>query len=396
MTERLYYTDPTILEFDATIVKEIHHSGRVTTICDRTAFYPTSGGQLFDLGTLNGVPIVEVVEDDSGEIAHVTVGAVGRVGSQVHGRVEAARRWKNRQMHTAQHILSQSFVRAFGLETVSVHLGEEYAAVELDTAELTPEQLTSIEFDSNEVIAANLAVDILFLSAAEASGLPLRKIPDREGTVRVIKIGQFDWSACGGTHCSRTGEVGLIKIIGVERMRGKALVKFLSGVQAVADYRNRFDATDRLTRSLSCGVSDLGTKIEHLIEENKTLRREVAVLIKEVIPARASKMAITADRSGTVPLLFEAISDGESELAGNLASEISQQIGGLAAICSGDKLYIAVSPESGLHAGNLAKELASKHSLRGGGGPRAAQIGGVDFSSISQYRESIMEIIRRV
>jgi alanyl-tRNA synthetase len=396
MTERLYYTDPTILEFDATIVQETQDGGRVMTYCDRSAFYPTSGGQLFDLGTLNDVPVIEIVEDGSGEVAHITAGGVGPIGSRVHGRVDAVRRWKNRQMHTAQHIVSQSFIRAFGLETVSVHLGEDYASVELDAAELSSELIAAVESHANELIAANLKVEILFVPPAVASGMPLRKVPGREGTIRVIKIGEFDWSACGGTHCNRTAEVGLIKIIGLERMRGKTLVKFLSGVQAVADYHNRFETTDRLTRSLSCGVSDLEANIEKLVEKNKSLRREVAVLIKEVTPVRASKMAITADRSGKVPLLVEAILEDESEAAGGLASEVAMQIGGLAAICSGGKLHIAVSETSGLNAGNIAKEFAAILSLRGGGGPRVAQIGGVDSSNIKQYRTIILEMISRV
>ncbi len=396
MTERLYYTDPTILEFDTTIVRETQDSGRVLTFCDRSAFYPTSGGQLFDLGTLNDVQVVDVVEDDSGEVAHITDGSVGTVGSRVKGRVDAARRWKNRQMHTAQHILSQSFIRLFGLETVSVHLGEEYATVELETSELSDAQRTKVELHANEIVAANLKVDILFVSPIEAAAMPLRKVPEREGTIRVIKIGEYDWSACGGTHCCNTAEVGLIKIIGIERMRGKVLVKFLSGVLAIADYRNRFEATDRPSRLLSCGVSDLEANIKKLVDENKSLRRDVAVQNRELIPVRASKLAIASDRSGKIPLLVVAISDGESEMAGGLAVEVALQIGGLAAICSGGKFHFATSETSGLNAGNIAKEFAVKMSLRGGGGPRAAQIGGVFASDIEQYRIVILEIITGV
>ncbi|MBI5266154.1 MAG: hypothetical protein HY851_02865 [candidate division Zixibacteria bacterium] len=392
-TERLYYTDPALLEFEGRVIHTERSGHRIRTVLDRSAFYPTSGGQLCDTGTLAERSVVEVVEGDDGQVIHITESEVGPPGSTVRGVVNHSRRWKNRQMHTAQHILSQTFIKLFDLDTVSVHLGEEYGAVELNGDQITADQLERAEGYAGDIIAANLPVEIRFVSPEEAAGLPLRKVPTREGTIRVIQIGEFDWSACGGTHCVRTAEVGLLKIIGVERMRGRALVRFLSGVQAIADYRQRFQASDMLSRTLSCGIPDLAPRVEKLLAENKDLRKQSGDLFRELIPIRAEALARCAERSGRLAMLVEAYDDADS--ASPLASEIAVRIEGLAMIVTGDKAMFAVAEGAGLHAGNIAKEFASRAGLRGGGGPKAAQVGGADRSRLEEYRAIIREILSR-
>ncbi len=393
ITERLYYSDPTLLEFDGTVVRSVREGDRALTVLDRSAFYPTSGGQLFDVGTLNGVPVVEVTEGEDGEVIHISGAEIAGAGGSVHGVVDYSRRWKNRQMHTAQHILSQSFIALFELDTVSVHLGEEYGAIEFGSSEIVYDQFEQAELFANAVVARNLSVDILFVSPAEAARLPLRKVPGRDGVVRVIRIGDFDWSACGGTHCTSTSEVGLIKIVGMERVRSRALVKFLSGVQAIADYQARFRATDTLNRTLSCAVSDLATNVGKLQTDNKEYRRRIVDLQKELIPIRAARLAFQADRSRKFPLLVLEVDCPDT--AGLLASEVANQIQGLVAFVVDGKLLIAVSDQSSLHAGNIAREIAGRTGLRGGGSPKAAQIGGADRSHLEEYRSIMIEVISR-
>jgi alanyl-tRNA synthetase len=390
-TERLYYTDPTLLEFEGCVVHTYREGEHARTVLDRSAFYPTSGGQLCDTGSLAGVAVIDVVEAESGDVIHVTAEEPGGIGATVRGLIDQSRRWRNRQMHTAQHILSQTFIRLWGLETVSVHLGEGYGAVELNSAEIGSSQIEQAEQYAGEIVAANLPVDSRFVSAEEAAGLPLRKVPERAGTIRVIQIGEFDWSACGGTHCLRTAEVGVLKIIGVDKMHGRVLVRFLSGVQAIADYSQRFHTTDTLSRTLSCGISDLAPRIDKLQAENKELRKQAVDLLKELTPVRADALALRAERSGKVPVLIDVYSDADS--AAQLAAGVAGRIHGLAVIVTGGKALIAVSDDAGLHAGNIAKEFASRAGLRGGGGPKAAQVGGADPSRLDEYRLLFMEIV---
>ncbi len=393
MTERLYYTDPALIEFDATIVDTRDEGDRFVTKLDRSAFYPTSGGQLSDRGTLGDSSILDVQESDDGEVLHYSQTSPGVVGQTVKGLVDNERRWRNRQMHTAQHIVSQTAVRLFDAETVSVHLGDEYGAVELDCAELPPDQIDKLEARVNQIIRDNARVDILFVTTEEAKSLPVRKFPSREGNIRVIRIGEYDWSACGGTHCHNTAEVGLVKFVGVEKMRGRTLLRFLSGAQAIADYRNRFDVTDRLSKQQSCAVTDLAGKFDKLQEENRQLRKDVTALLRELTPQKAEKLVATAEQFGTIPTVIGQVHPSEQEIAGTLASEVAGRIGGVAILACNDKWLLATDTNSGQHAGNIAKSLSARFGLRGGGSATAAQIGGTAQIDIDQLKAAVREIL---
>jgi alanyl-tRNA synthetase len=230
LTDRLYYHDPDLLEFEAVISSVHKREAKVGTVLDRSAFYPTSGGQLHDIGRLNGVAVIDVEEDEDGQVVHVTESTVGEVGRRIQGAVDAERRWRHRQQHTAQHILSALCANLYNAETVSVHLGESYGAVELDVPAVSDSDMTQLEAEANRVVREAQPVEILLLSPEEAQRLALRRPPAREGIIRIIKTGELDWSACGGTHCRNTAQVGLIKLAGTEKLRGHCVVRFLAGV----------------------------------------------------------------------------------------------------------------------------------------------------------------------
>jgi len=393
MTERLYYNDSSLLEFEAKIIDCGEHGTKLFTVLDRSAFYPTSGGQLFDMGVLNGVPVIDVIESDTDEVWHITDKPVGIVGDIARGKVDENRRQRHRQIHTAQHILSQAFVRLYDFETVSVHLGEEYAAVELDTPQVSQKQMEAAEQTANETIQANHLVEVLFVKNSEASNLPLRKVPSKKGALRIIKIGDFDWSACGGTHCNSTAEVGMLKIIGVEKMRGRPLVKFIAGKQAFEDYRNRFSVTDQLTREFTCHVNDLIGKISHLTAENNSMRKEMTQLQKELLPIWADKLAAEANACGKYKLVCQGMDLGDERSTGQLVKLIADRTEGIAALLVSSRLLIAVPTDSGLHAGQLAKQFCELTGLRGGGSAVFAQVGGAEKEKIAYYREIIGKLL---
>ena len=212
-------------------------------------------------------------------------------GDRVSGRVDEKRRWDNRQKHTAQHILSQAFIRLFEFESVSVHLGEEYAAIELSSGELSRAQMNEAEDEANRIILENMPVSINVVSSDQAAQLPLRKIPQREDNIRIIQIGDYDWSACGGTHCLSTAEVGIIKIVGSERIRDHSVVRFLAGGQAFSDYKDRYEITDSLSRHLTCAVSDLPDKFDKQTVEVKLLRKQITQMQKELLPSKVAELA---------------------------------------------------------------------------------------------------------
>ena len=393
MTERLYYRDPGLLDFTASIVEQIASEGKFRTRLDRSAFYPTSGGQLFDLGLLNGIPVIEVLESEDGEVWHVSDQPIGIAGETISGAVDRARRSKNRQQHTAQHILSAMFIKLYGFETVSVHLGEEYGAIELSTPNLEPNQLVRVERESNAILQENIPVQIIFASRDEVSRLPLRKAPDRTGEIRVIQIGELDCSACGGTHCSFTAEVGLIKLTGLEKIRNRVQVKFLAGAQALQDYSVRFEVTDTLSRSLTCAVSDLPGIVATLGNESKAARKEVGALQKELLPIRAATLAASVTpHNGRNLVTFEA-GTMDPGISGQLAGLVAENIKGIAVTISDGRFIMAVAAESGLHAGELAKQLGPKCNLRGGGSNKLAQLGGAEASRLNEYKDALLGLI---
>ncbi|MBK7141349.1 MAG: hypothetical protein IPH75_04630 [bacterium] len=392
MTERLYYRDPALLEFEATIISSEKADGRYQTVLDRSAFYPTSGGQLFDTGVLGGVEVLDVIDADD-SVLHITGQSVGEPGRRVAGSVNAARRKMHRQQHTAQHILSQIAVRQYQFETVSVHLGDDYGAIELNTPSIDQSQLDQLETAANEILFANWPVSILFVSGQELDKLPLRKIPSREGELRVIKVGEFDYSACGGTHCNSTAEVGVIKLIGWEKLRGHALVKFVAGSQAIEDYRLRFAVTDSLTKSLTCHLKDLNDKVDKLTGENRDQRKQLGALFKELLPIRADELAATAVTIGALKFVYKAVDGMDATTAGQLGSTVAERINGVALLVADGRLLISVGTGSKLHAGELSKQLSASIGLKGGGSNKAAQLGGADPAKLEEYKAALLSLI---
>lgn len=393
MSERLYYNDSYLLEFEGRITRVEEQEGRFCTRLDRSAFYPTSGGQMHDTGTLGEIAVVDVIELEDGSVGHITVKPVGNIGDEIRGFVDGKRRAAQRRQHSAQHILSRSFGNLFEAKTMSVHLGEEYASVEFDTDSLTPEQLAEGEAVANQIIHESLPIEIMFVDQTEAAKLPLRKIPDREGKIRIIKMGEFEWSACGGTHCRMTSEIGLIKIIGTERIRGRLSVRFLCGDLAIEDYQTRFNVTDSLSRSLTCHVEDLPEKFRKMQNESKQLRKEVTALSKQLLPIQAKELADQADNIGANRVLAMKLDSSQAANASVLATIVAGIINGPVMFAVENRLILGTAEPGKLTAGQIARQLCEKFGLRGGGGKTTAQIGSVDVDSFDLYKAFLCEII---
>jgi uncharacterized protein (TIGR02270 family) len=226
MTDRLYYTDSYLTTFQARVVEKSADGG--TVYLDRTAFYPTSGGQPFDTGSIAGAPVVDVV-DEGERIAHVLGAAVDL--DDVECRIDWPRRFDHMQQHSGQHLLSAVMAELFGIATLSVHFGAASSTLDLDTPSLTADQVRAAETRANEAVFENLPVSVLFADSPEDLGL--RKASDRSGVLRVISIEGLDRSACGGTHVRATGEIGPVLIRKLDKVRGAVRVEFLCGLRAL-------------------------------------------------------------------------------------------------------------------------------------------------------------------
>ncbi len=377
MTERLYYTDPYVREFDAAIVERTSHDGRPAVVLDRTAFYPTSGGQPYDTGSLGDVRVVDVVDRDDGSIVHVIDREVA--AAAVHGTIDWERRFDHMQQHTGQHVLSAAFDRVAGARTESFHLGVDYSTIDLGR-EVVAADVGRAEDEANRVVWDDRPVTIRFATAGEAAALPLRKEPKREGTLRLVDVQEFDLSACGGTHVSRTGAIGTIVVSATERFRGGTRVTFLCGRRAVKGFRALRDAVAGSVRALSVLPADLPAAIERLQGDGKELRRQVKDFQSKVAAQEADALADGATTVGSVRLVAGALAGWDAAGLKTIASRVVERPGHLAVLVSDPApaaIVIARASDLAHDAGALLRAIVARHGGKGGGRPEMAQGGGL-------------------
>ena len=377
MTERLYYNDPYLQEFDATLVDTVSHEGKTALVLDRTAFYPSSGGQPYDVGMFGDVRVLDVVDDDAGRVLHVVDRAPST--TTLHGRVDWTRRFDHMQQHTGQHVLSAAFARLFDVRTESFHMGADYSTIDL-ARDVSAGEIARAEAEANRIVWEDRPVEIRFASADEAASLGLRKESKRGGTLRLIDVHEFDLSACGGTHVARTGAIGIIVISATERVRGGSRVTFLCGGRALTGFRALRDAVAGSVRALSVLPAELPSAIERLQAEGKDLSRQVKDLRGKVAIQEAQELAAAAETVGDTKVVLAALADRNANDLKTIASKIIETPGHVAVLVSdAPPLAIVVARAAGTNvdAGALLRQLVERHGGKGGGRPELAQGGGL-------------------
>lgn len=297
MTQRLYYTDAYTTRFTARIVETTHYRQAPAVVVDQSYFYPTSGGQPHDTGWLRqdgqSVRVVDVVvRPDDNAVLHLLEREWRPNPSQpVSGEIDLPRRHDHMQQHTGQHILSQAFIRLAEAETVGFHLSDKTVTIDLDQAELSDALVEAVETLCNDIIWQDRPVTFREVSHQEAARLPLRKVPNgRDGKLRLIEITDFDLTACGGTHVRRTGEVGLLKIIKLERRGGQTRVEFACGRRALLDYRQKNEIMQQLSATLTTGFDELVPAVVRLQEGTKEAQRQIRQLQTERLTMEAEQL----------------------------------------------------------------------------------------------------------
>jgi len=300
-TERLYYQDSRLLEFDARVssLSELD-DGQVAVTLDRTAFYPTGGGQPTDTGTLGDARVVDCIDAEDEGVLHVIQGPAPEVGDTVHGKIDWLRRLDHLQQHTGQHILSAAFVQLFDAPTLSFRVLDHECEIDVALVDPTGERVEQAVDLANQIIWQSRPISIRQVTSAEAAALPLRKEPEREGELRIIEIDDFDLTPCGGTHARLTGEVGVIAVRSWERAKGLTRVHFMAGVRAVADYRKANQSAREVAALFSAGREDSPALVARLVEENKKLRRRTAELGQIACRVEADELLRGSSVSGSV------------------------------------------------------------------------------------------------
>jgi alanyl-tRNA synthetase len=377
-SERLYYTDPYLVEFDAVVREVSPQSDRWKVILDRTAFYPTSGGQPFDIGTLGEANVVDVFDQEDGTIGHL-VDRELETNSRVRGQVDWSRRFDHMQQHTGQHLLSAAFEREAGAKTISFHLGTLASTIDLDK-ELAADQIARIETAANAVLWEDREVCVRFVTANEAAKLPLRKDPTREGELRIIEIKDYDLSACGGTHVNRTGAIGVIAVASVERFKGGLRVEFVCGARALRAYRSLKNAVGGSVRLLSVLPDDLPSAIEKLQVAGRSQQKAQEGLYERLAAHEAANLTSAAERIGAVNAVLAAVSGWDANGLKKLASSIVTKPATLAVLITTESPTLVVvsrSQDLSIDAGAVLKDLVDRFGGRGGGKGAMAQGGGL-------------------
>jgi alanyl-tRNA synthetase len=374
MTQRLYYTEPYRKTFDATVVKAETVDGLSFVTLDQTAFYPTSGGQPFDTGTLGGAAVTDVIDRDDGTVVHVTSGVL-KPGEVVTGEIDWARRFDHMQQHTGQHVLSAAFDRLFGVRTESFHMSQQSSTIDL-AREVTAAEIGEAENDANRVVWEDRPVSVRFATAEEAAAMGMRKESVRTGTLRLIDVQDYDLSACGGTHVERTGAIGVIAIGSWEKLRGGSRVEFLCGNRAVQRFRLWRDSLSAMQKYLSVSPAEMAASLDRMQEDAKALQRSLRAFQEKLAVHEAN--ALLAKGSVIVETIDGWDAPGIKSIATAAAAANPKTVVVLFTTSTPAQVVIARGAEASLDAGALMKQLAAKFGGKGGGKPDLAQGGGLN------------------
>ncbi len=396
MTDRLYYQNSFLYDFDADVL-DVVDNPRPALILDRTAFYPTSGGQVFDTGWITSnadakFRVTEVADMEDGKVVHYLEAPLPEAqrellkpGTRIHGQIDAARRRDHMQQHSGQHVLSAAFIRLYNMPTVSFHMADDYCSIDLDisdldTPTLTKEQIESAERLANEIILENRAVDIRFVTREEAGKLGLRKVPvtDRD-ELRIIDIHDWDLSACGGTHVNQTGQIASVLLRKIEKVRQGWRVEFVAGQRAVATARRDFSTLTETAGLFSAHIYDVPQQARKSLDEIRSLRKQREQSQEELAAAQAAAMLAETPQANGRKLIVRALADRDLSFVKVLAQKLTRlstnAVALLAATSPQPSLVFAQSAGQPFDMGALMKETMTKLGGRGGGSKDMAQGG---------------------
>ena len=372
-TERLYYDDPYLLEFDAKVVEAKIIDNRVALILDKTAFYPTSGGQPNDQGTIDGVKLLDCFEEeDSGKIIHVIERHI--TAQTVHGRIDPDRRLDHMQQHSGQHVLSQAFVELYNWPTLSFHLGSVSCTIDLPADSIPRQQVEQAEDLANRIVRENRNVGVRYVTHENIAEAGLRKATERTGDIRVIDIAGYDRSACGGTHVRLTGEIGPILILGSERAKKQTRVEFICGLRVLKYARQANRTLESISQTVSAAPFETAAAVRTLWDEHQNARRRIEDLESELMNYEAAQFPVN---DGFAVATFKNRGIEKLKL---LAAKICLRPSTVALLADeGDQLRVVFARSSDLavDAAGALKKTLDRFGGRGGGRSNLAQGGGL-------------------
>lgn len=397
MTNKFYLENPYLREIDARIIDKTYEDGKYYIKLNRTIFYPhLSGGQPGDKGTINGIEVLEVYEEDL-NVIHV-------VKENIHSdKVKLTIDWENRidnmQQHTGQHLLSSSFYKLYNGETIGFHIGGDYVYIDVNLPNLSKTEVEKIEIYANKIISLNFAIKSYIIGKSDIDKIPVRKQPTVNSNIRIVEIENIDFSPCAGTHLRSTGEIGLIKIRKWEKYKGNTRIEFVCGNRALYDYGWKNDQIKDISLLLSSKDIDAFDKVKKLYLQKEELEKENRSLKEEVYECRGKDLLKNLTMINSVPFIIKTFDDKNlNEISGvsnylNTSKSVVQIYGST----NGDKAQFMVSKsnEININLQDIFKNISSELEIKGGGSPNTVQ-GSCSLTDLEKLMEMFLEKIKEV
>lgn len=398
VTQKLFYKDVYLREFQAKgWVQKQDESGNWYVVLDRTAFYPTGGGQPYDAGTLNGVQVMNV-EEIAGEIRHFVAHKLDQL-DEVSGIIDWERRFDHMQQHAGQHVLTAALVELFQLETVSFHLGKEICTIDLNTEGLSPDIITSVEKRANEIILENRPIETKWVTKDEALQYDLRKELAVTEDIRLVIIPEFDYNGCGGTHPNSTGQIGSIKVLSWERQKNKARVQFVCGGRVLKQLGQKHSTILSLSRILSATEEEMNHAVQKLQDSNKSLGKKVEELSEEILQYEAEKLFSSTEEWNGINVISKVFHDRTIKELQKLAKIMINRFSDINLFFiaeNGNQLQVVCARDAlaTLNMNGIIRQVLPLINGKGGGSESSAQGGGEKTLSGEELLDSIEKLVR--
>jgi len=391
-TQRLYFDNPYQVKFEARVVMRGIQDGRPALILDQTCFYPESGGQPSDKGTINGVKVIGVLEKGE-RIVHLLEEDIPE--DEIKGKIDWTTRFDYMQQHSGQHILSQSFYELLEGETLSFHLGEELSTVEIDIREIHDEEIEKVERRANEIVFQDREIKLYFVPEEKSKEIPLRKPPQKKGLIRVVEVSDFDYSACGGTHCRRTGEIGMVKILKWERIRNNLRFDFLCGQRALKDYTWKNRILRQLARQFTVSELQVLSSVEKLFSDTKSQRKRLRKMQEKTAQFEAQEIIGKTKEKIIKEIWTEKTPEEAKFLALNIARRGDFVVLYALKREKSGHFILAASENLNLDMRELVPLITPLIKGKGGGSPYLVEIAGEETENIKLALNKAYEFVKQ-
>lgn len=390
MTEKYYYTNPNLTSWTTRMKEIIEKDDYCLITLEQTAFYPEGGGQPCDLGTINNIQVVDVFEEN-GEVYHKVRQCPP--DEELTCIIDWQRRFDHMQHHSGQHLLSAVCIELFDAHTVSFHLGSEDVTIDLSTSILSDDQLKKIELRANESICENKEIKTYFIDNEQVQSLPLRKIPDVTEEIRIVEIDDIDTSACCGTHVTRTGEIGMIKLLKTEKHRGNVRLSFKCGFRVLADYRHSHNTLTAITNTFSTNRDGVIDKIDKMTNENKFLQNQLKLIKDE----NHMFIALNLLKDNTDHVIVHSFQEKSLKDLQSIARQLFTKSKRMLIFVSQleNRLLFTHDGSSSINCGQLLKEKLSEFNGKGGGNGIQAQASFSNKGDMDQFVQFLYDYVTR-